>query len=177
MRCAGRQTVVDQSLLHLANCGTGPIEGSLPRVSCGVSENSMETIDAANDAAGECEPAVILNADQLRVWAPVEAAVRRGGFQAFLLHGVTGSGKTEIYLRAIEEIIRQGKEAIVLVPEISLTPQTIQPVPRPLRQGRGAAQPSTRRRARRHWRRIAAVRCRWSSAPAVPCSPRRGSSG
>jgi primosomal protein N' (replication factor Y) len=39
---------------------------------------------------------------------------------------VTGSGKTEIYLRAIEEVVRQGKEAIVLVPEISLTPQTVQ---------------------------------------------------
>jgi primosomal protein N' (replication factor Y) len=67
----------------------------------------------------------VLNEDQLRAWAPVESALRQGGFRAFLLHGVTGSGKTEIYLRAIEEVVRQGKEALVLVPEISLTPQTI----------------------------------------------------
>jgi primosomal protein N' (replication factor Y) len=46
-------------------------------------------------------------------------------FSPFLIHGVTGSGKTEIYLRAIEEVILQGREAIVLVPEISLTPQLL----------------------------------------------------
>ena len=48
--------------------------------------------------------------------------------RSFLLHGVTGSGKTEVYLRTIDEVVRKGKQAIFLVPEISLTPQTLERV-------------------------------------------------
>ena len=82
--------------------------------------------------------------------------MRAGGYQAFLLHGVTGSGKTEIYLRAIEEVVRQGKEAIVLVPEISLTPQTIERFRG--RCGQVAVLHSHLGNADRgvHWRRVAA---------------------
>lgn len=69
-----------------------------------------------------------LTAAQESALEPVVAALRQRQIQprVFLLHGVTGSGKTEIYLHALAETVRQGKRGIVLVPEISLTPQTIE---------------------------------------------------
>ena len=67
-----------------------------------------------------------LTEDQERVWKEVKQGIESGGFAAYLLFGVTGSGKTEIYLRAIEATLDRGRQAIVLVPEIALTPQTVQ---------------------------------------------------
>lgn len=52
----------------------------------------------------------------------LDQALDRGGYRTFLLHGVTGSGKTEIYLRAIEKCLAMGRQALFLVPEIGLTP-------------------------------------------------------
>ena len=51
-------------------------------------------------------------------------AIEYHGFKSFLLDGVTGSGKTEIYLQGIEKVLRYGRQALILIPEISLTPQT-----------------------------------------------------
>ncbi|MDX6696845.1 MAG: hypothetical protein QOE65_242 [Solirubrobacteraceae bacterium] len=66
-----------------------------------------------------------LTADQAAALEPVAGAVRAGRAERFLLHGVTGSGKTEIYLRATEAALERGRGAIVLVPEIALTPQIV----------------------------------------------------
>jgi primosomal protein N' (replication factor Y) len=112
-------------LARLAHCGKGPIEALVTKK---LARRLTLRTDRADAELPELLPesaVITLNEDQLRAWAEVENALRRGEFGAYLLHGVTGSGKTEIYLRAIEEVIREGKQAIMLVPEISLTPQTI----------------------------------------------------
>src|SRR5262249_22172131 len=124
LRAAGKP-MDPRRLARLARCGPGPIEALVLK---GVARRVVRRIDKFADGGEEKEAPetpVTLNPDQLQVWATLEQALRQDGFRPFLLHGVTGSGKTEIYLRAIQEVQRQGKEALVLVPEISLTPQTI----------------------------------------------------
>lgn len=68
---------------------------------------------------------ISLTPSQKKILEELRNALSKDLFSPFLLHGVTGSGKTEIYLRIIQEALMQKKEAIVLVPEISLTPQLL----------------------------------------------------
>lgn len=101
-----------------------------------------------------------LNADQARAVEAVTGAL--GGFAPFLLEGVTGSGKTEVYIRLIRAVIESGRQALVLVPEIGLTPQLrdrlSQRLPGPMAVLHSALDEGERERA---WHRAASGRAHW----------------
>ena len=86
-----------------------------------IAEELEELVPSLDEAATRHD----LNTDQQRAVDAVTASVEQHLHRTFLLHGVTGSGKTEVYLRILEEVRARGRGGIVLVPEIALTPQTV----------------------------------------------------
>ena len=83
---------------------------------------SRPTADEVNSSEHE----IVLHPAQVQAIEAIKGQIRTESFGCFLLHGVTGSGKTEVYLQALQHLRAEGGTAIVLVPEISLTPQTVQ---------------------------------------------------
>ncbi len=121
---AGRPLPVAE-VIGRAQCSQAPLDALRRK---GLVRYERRRVRVGLDAAPEVEqvPNHRLNADQQRALDAVLDAIRSGTHHTLLLHGVTGSGKTEVYIRAIQEVVRYGRQAIVLVPEISLTPQTRQ---------------------------------------------------
>ncbi len=112
-------------LADTAGCSTSPIQQLLKRGLIDAKTKRVST-DALDEVAVQRELPLQLNQDQQQALQVLQAALDQPEAQGIVLHGVTGSGKTEVYLQAIEHVVGFGRQAIVLVPEISLTPQTVQ---------------------------------------------------
>ena len=114
-----------QTLMRMTRCSASPIQTLQKRGLLRVEfEEQRDDVFARLDIRPTAAPA--LNADQTGAVGALHQALDRGEARGFLLEGVTGSGKTEVYLAAIEKTLSLGRSAIILVPEISLTPQTVE---------------------------------------------------
>lgn len=83
------------------------------------------SVDSVSDAVVPSHR-FALTSEQREILKELESSLSKRGFSPFLLRGVTGSGKTEIYLQATQRVVEQGRSVLVLVPEIALTPQLIE---------------------------------------------------
>ena len=107
-------------LVHAAGVGIGVVK-SLAKAGALIEAPLHRTTPP--QAPDPNHPGPTLSPDQFEASSDLAAKVRTGGFSVTLLDGVTGSGKTEVYFEAIAAALRAGKQALVLVPEIALTPQ------------------------------------------------------
>lgn len=122
--CSANRAMPVDELSAAADCGPSPIralqdKGLIIPIRRRTSPNPMPSEQP------DPTPDLKLNPDQTHALSEILRLLREQRHATALLHGVTGSGKTEVYIQAIREVVRYGRQAIVLVPEISLTPQTI----------------------------------------------------
>jgi len=118
------EAIEQRRLLSILGVSSAVLKGLMKK---GIlSEKEMEVYrDPFEDREfKKTEPLPLTSNQENAIW-PILTSIKENVNQIFLLYGVTGSGKTEVYLQSIQRVLQDGKEAIVLVPEISLTPQMV----------------------------------------------------
>ncbi len=142
-----------RELAEMAGVSTGVVKG-LAAQGAVLEEDSPR--DMPFPTLDPAQPGKALNEDQAAAVVALRAAIARGTYGTTLLRGVTGSGKTEVYLEAVAEALRQGRQALVLLPEIALTAEFLTRV-----EARFGARPAewhsgvTVTERRRIWRMVA----------------------
>lgn len=114
-----------QELARAAKCATQAPIAALRRKGL-IRAEASRVLSRRVEAPVQRQEHLVLNPDQKAALDAILTALNARRHQTILIHGVTGSGKTEVYIQAIQEVIHFGRQAIVLVPEISLTPQTVE---------------------------------------------------
>ena len=109
-----------ENILNLSGVETATLKALQKK---GLVDCTLEPHDFSPSPVQLAQMPLTLNEDQKKATQHVLNAQHQ--YQAFLLDGLTGSGKTEVYLHIMHEVLKQGKQVLVLVPEIGLTPQTI----------------------------------------------------
>ncbi len=150
-----------EDVCRRANCTIGPVASLRKRGLIHTLKRRMETGPppaeaSAADLPEDATPKSLMPEQRAVLDRLAPALDADDHYETFLLHGVTGSGKTEVYLSAIERVVARGREAIVLVPEISLTPQTIRRFRRRFDRVAVLHSHQSDGERHRHWRSIAA---------------------
>jgi primosomal protein N' (replication factor Y) len=116
-----------QRILSENDCGKEPVKKLAQRQIIKIIEKTvLKSLPVIPKGMSVKTEKVVLNEEQQKAFAHFKAEIESGKFNVTVLHGVTDSGKTELYIRAIDEVLQKGKSAIVLLPEIALTAQTVQ---------------------------------------------------
>jgi primosomal protein N' (replication factor Y) len=116
-----------QQVLGATGCTRAPVDKLAEKEIIKIAKKTiLKSLPAIPKGMSIKTEKVVLNEDQRKALAHIKAEIGSGRFGVTLLHGVTDSGKTELYIRAVEVVLHEGKSAIVLLPEIALTAQTVQ---------------------------------------------------
>ena len=117
--------VLVSELLEIVDTTRSPLNALVDKGLVSIVEKEYKR-DPFKNMEFKAFPKLKLNAEQEKIINKISDYIDRQEANTFLIHGITGSGKTEIYLQLMEKILKKGKQGIILVPEIALTPQTLE---------------------------------------------------